>query len=142
MTVTRGSPTNLGRFHRKVTAPRPRSVGGSRRSSDTTDLLRFGQSNLGEKDVEWWGAVDGDFKVVVVDGDVFDEFVEEGSSFGFGGFVPDGVEVEGGEQLGDFLEPFGDVVVALDVGLVLVGFGAQGVDEGGEAGFFFAEQFG
>ncbi len=115
---------------------------GTSPPSDTTDLLRFRQSHFGQQDVEPRSPVDTDFQVVVQDGDLLDQLVQERTSFDVGGFFPESVEVERLQQFGDLFEPCSHVVVALDGGLVLLDVGADRLDQGRESLLLLTEQLG
>ena len=95
--------------------------GGSGRSSDTTDLLRFRrQSDFGQQDVEPGSSARNDPQVVGVDIHGVDQVLDEHMSFSVVDFVPHGGDVDRGEQFGHFLESLGQLGV---LGVTLRSFG-------------------
>ena len=76
------------------------------------------------------------------DDDGFDQGLDEYAPFAGRGGLPYLLNVDGGKEGGDFLEAFGQLVVAALIGLDLCSFRAQGPDLCGEPALFVGEGLG
>ncbi|MCC6227364.1 MAG: hypothetical protein IT195_13295 [Microthrixaceae bacterium] len=77
--------------------------------------------------------------MVGVDVDGVDQVFDEHPSLLLVGFVPDGVDIDAGEEFGDLLESLGEFAAGLGLFGVFVMGGLEGADQGGEASFLLLE---
>ncbi|MCC6227407.1 MAG: hypothetical protein IT195_13520 [Microthrixaceae bacterium] len=68
--------------------------------------------------------------MVGVDVDGVDQVLDEHPSLLLFGFVPDGVDVDAGEELGDLLESLGEFAAGLGLLGVFIASGPDGADKG------------
>ncbi|MFV0316824.1 MAG: hypothetical protein ACK5O2_07655 [Microthrixaceae bacterium] len=100
------------------------------------------QTYFGQLDFERGSAARHDSQVVGVDVHGVDQVLDEHTSFSVVGLVPHGGDVDRGEQLGHFLEAFGQLG-AFSVTLCSLGVGGLEFGQlGGEPAFFVGEGVG